>query len=59
MAQIAGRAGRHKADGTFGTTNSVGELDERVVEAVQSHTFPPLKHVRWRNSALDFARCRG
>ena len=59
VAQIAGRAGRHMADGTFGTTDSVGELDEQVVEAVQSHTFPPLKHVRWRNSALDFRSLQG
>ena len=54
VAQIAGRAGRHMADGTFGTTNGVGELDERIVEAVENHTFSPLKHLRWRNSSLDF-----
>ena len=54
VAQIAGRAGRHMADGTFGTTNGVGELDERIVEAVENHTFAPLKNLRWRNSDLDF-----
>ncbi|HEX2529312.1 MAG TPA: helicase-related protein [Geminicoccus sp.] len=59
VAQIAGRAGRHMADGTFGTTNGVGELDERIVEAVESHSFPPLKHIRWRNSDLDFRSLQG
>jgi ATP-dependent RNA helicase SUPV3L1/SUV3 len=59
VAQIAGRAGRHMANGTFGTTNGVGELDERIVEAVESHSFPPLKHLRWRNSALDFRTLQG
>jgi ATP-dependent RNA helicase SUPV3L1/SUV3 len=59
VGQIAGRAGRHMADGTFGTTNGVGELDERIIEAVETHTFPPLKHLRWRNSALDFRTLQG
>jgi len=55
IAQIAGRAGRHMADGTFGTTNGCGMLDDRVVEAVESHSFDPLKWLRWRNSDLDFS----
>ncbi|WP_035484744.1 helicase-related protein [Geminicoccus roseus] len=59
VGQIAGRAGRHMADGTFGTTNGVGELDERIVEAVETHSFPPLKALRWRNSALDFRSLQG
>lgn len=59
VAQIAGRAGRHMADGTFGTTHGVGELDERIVEAVETHGFPPLKYLRWRNSALDFRSLPG
>ncbi len=55
IGQIAGRAGRHMADGTFGTTNGSGSLDERVVESVESHSFAPVKSIRWRNSDLDFA----
>jgi ATP-dependent RNA helicase SUPV3L1/SUV3 len=55
IGQIAGRAGRHMADGTFGTTNGAGALDERIVEAVEAHHFMPLKRLRWRNSDLDFA----
>lgn len=54
IGQIAGRAGRHMADGTFGTTNGCGALDERIVEAVEAHQFLPLKKLRWRNSDLDF-----
>ena len=54
LAQIAGRAGRHMADGTFGTTNGAPALDEPTVAAIETHSFPVLKALRWRNSALDF-----
>ncbi|HYD05945.1 MAG TPA: helicase-related protein, partial [Reyranella sp.] len=54
IAQIAGRAGRHMADGTFGTTAEVGPMDPEVVEAVENHRFDPLRHLMWRNSRLDF-----
>ena len=54
IAQIAGRAGRHMANGTFGTTEGCEPLDERTVEAVESHSFPPLKAIRWRSTDLDF-----
>ncbi|MEO3435577.1 helicase-related protein [Inquilinus sp. CAU 1745] len=54
IAQIAGRAGRHMADGTFGTTDSAGALEDEVVEAVETHTFDPLTALMWRNHDLDF-----
>jgi len=54
IAQIAGRAGRHMSDGTFGTTDGVGGIDEDVVEAVENHVFEPVRHLMWRNSDLDF-----
>ncbi len=54
IGQIAGRAGRHMSDGTFGTTNGCGTMEERVIEAVESHSFAPVKTIRWRNSDLDF-----
>jgi ATP-dependent RNA helicase SUPV3L1/SUV3 len=54
IAQIAGRAGRHMSDGTFGTTAEVGPMDPEVVEAVENHRFDPLRHLMWRNSRLDF-----
>ncbi len=53
IAQIAGRAGRHMQDGTFGTTPEMGGLDAKIVAAVEGHDFPPLKHLRWRNAELD------
>ncbi|MEO5375600.1 MAG: disulfide oxidoreductase [Alphaproteobacteria bacterium] len=54
VAQIAGRAGRHMNDGTFGTSSDVGAMDPEVVERVESHTFPPLKGLFWRNDRLRF-----
>ena len=54
IAQIAGRAGRHMADGTFGTTAEAGALDPEVVEAVETHSFEPLRSLMWRNADLDF-----
>jgi ATP-dependent RNA helicase SUPV3L1/SUV3 len=54
LAQIAGRAGRHMNDGTFGTTAEVGGLDPEVVEAIENHRFDPLRDVQWRNSDLHF-----
>ena len=53
VAQIAGRAGRHMSDGTFGTTAEAGPLDEEVVEAVETHRFDSLRAVFWRNRDLD------
>ena len=54
IGQIAGRAGRHMNDGTFGVTNEVKPLDEEIVEAVENHRFESLKHIYWRNASLDF-----
>ena len=45
LAQIAGRAGRHMNDGTFGTTADVGGLEPEVVEAIENHRFDPLRDV--------------
>ncbi|MCW8916656.1 MAG: helicase-related protein [Magnetovibrio sp.] len=53
LAQIAGRAGRHMNDGTFGTTSDVTGLGANAVEAIEHHTFSPLKFLFWRNSQLD------
>lgn len=54
VAQIAGRAGRGMADGTFGTTAEAAALAPEMVEAVEGHRFDPLDHLVWRNSALEF-----
>ena len=53
--QIAGRAGRHIKDGTFGVTGQVGPLDEELVERLQTHQFEPVRTLQWRTSNLDFS----
>ncbi|HEY3909612.1 MAG TPA: helicase-related protein [Stellaceae bacterium] len=54
IAQIAGRAGRHMSDGTFGATAEQGPLDPEIVEAVETHRFDPLTRLNWRNTRLRF-----
>ncbi|EEE47943.2 Superfamily II DNA and RNA helicase [Roseibium alexandrii DFL-11] len=55
MGQIAGRAGRHTKDGTFGVSGRVDPLDDDLIEQIESHHFDSLKVLQWRNSALDFS----
>ena len=55
LAQIAGRAGRYKNDGTFGITGEARPLEEGLIEAIETHRFTPLKQLQWRNSTLDFS----
>ena len=58
MAQIAGRAGRHQRDGSFGTLGLGGdaapELSDEEVNAIEEHRFRPLDHLYWRSADLDF-----
>lgn len=54
LAQIAGRAGRHMNDGSFGTTADAGTIAPDMVEAIETHRFAPLKMLSWRNSNLRF-----
>ena len=53
LAQIAGRAGRHMANGSFGTTAEAGDLDEEEVVRIEEHRFEPLQRLWWRNHDLD------
>ncbi len=55
LAQIAGRAGRAMRDGTFGTSGRCPPFEPELVQALESHTFEPVKLVQWRNSDLDFS----
>ena len=59
IAQIAGRAGRHMADGTFGTTGDLPGIDDEIVEAVENHRFDPLPRLYWRNARLDYRSVGG
>jgi len=54
-AQIAGRAGRHTRDGTFGVTSGVEGFSEALIQQLESHEFEPIKVLQWRNSDLNFA----
>ncbi len=54
FGQIAGRAGRHTRDGTFGVTGQVDPLDDDLVEALENHHFQSVRTLQWRNRSLDF-----
>lgn len=55
LGQIAGRAGRHMNDGTFGVTGDVEPFSAELVNRLEGHEFEPVKILQWRNTALDFA----
>ena len=63
MAQIAGRAGRHQRDGTFGTLSGGGgagsggaspEFTPEEVYAIEEHRFAPLTRLYWREAEPRF-----
>ncbi|MDX2234068.1 MAG: helicase-related protein [Hyphomonadaceae bacterium] len=54
IAQIAGRAGRFRDDGTFGETGDCPPFDEETVLRVSAHDFEPHVAVEWRSAELDF-----
>ncbi|MDB5699526.1 MAG: helicase [Alphaproteobacteria bacterium] len=63
MAQIAGRAGRHQRDGTFGVLTLEGELSAEFrpeeIEAIEEHRFAPLDFLYWREGNPDFRSVDG
>jgi len=66
MAQIAGRAGRHQRDGSFGTLTGGGtrsgtpvELSEEEIFAIEEHTFAPLTKLYWREAEPTFDTLAG
>ncbi|MBE3637503.1 helicase-related protein [Mangrovicoccus algicola] len=59
LAQIAGRAGRHTEDGTFGVTGEARPLHEDLAEAIVGNRFAPVTKLQWRNSRLNFANLGG
>ncbi|WP_338424266.1 helicase-related protein [Sphingopyxis kveilinensis] len=49
MAQIAGRAGRHQQDGSFGTVGlPQGGFTPEEIAAIEGHHFPPVANLFWR-----------
>ena len=55
LGQIAGRAGRHMNDGTFGVTADAKPFEPDMVERIEEHRFEALKVLQWRNRNLDFS----
>ncbi|TIV70274.1 MAG: helicase, partial [Mesorhizobium sp.] len=55
LGQIAGRAGRHLRDGTFGVTGQVDPFDEDLVNKIEGHDFDPVKVLQWRTADFDFS----
>ncbi|WP_142113848.1 helicase-related protein [Bosea sp. AK1] len=59
FGQIAGRAGRHLRDGTFGTSGRCPPFDAELVDAIENHRFEPIRQMQWRNSDLDLRSIGG
>jgi ATP-dependent RNA helicase SUPV3L1/SUV3 len=57
MAQIAGRAGRHQRDGTFGALTAEGPnaFTPEEVLAIEGHHFPKLDFLYWREGDPDLS----
>ena len=59
LSQIAGRAGRHMNDGTFGVTASAEPFDSDTIERLETHNFESVRTLQWRNRDLDFSTLEG
>ncbi len=55
LAQIAGRAGRHVKDGTFGVSGQVDPFSDDLVRKIETHNFEPVRVLQWRTTQLDFS----
>ena len=57
MAQIAGRAGRHQRDGSFGTLSEQGPgaLTPEEIAAIEGHHFPRIDQLFWREAQPDLS----
>jgi ATP-dependent RNA helicase SUPV3L1/SUV3 len=54
LGQVAGRAGRHLENGSFGTLAPLPALDPLLKRALEQHRFDRIERLIWRNSDLDF-----
>ena len=54
LGQIAGRAGRHMNDGTFGVTGQVSPFESELIDRLENHSFDQVAMLQWRNRKLDF-----
>jgi len=54
ISQIAGRAGRHVNDGTFGVTGDCKQLSSDEIEKLEKHELNKIDMLYWRNSSINF-----
>ncbi len=54
ISQIAGRAGRHINDGTFGITGECKQFTSDEIEKLERHELNNIDTVYWRNSKINF-----
>ena len=54
ISQIAGRAGRHINDGSFGITGQCENFSADEIEKLEKHELSEIKMINWRNSELNF-----
>ena len=54
ISQIAGRAGRHINDGTFGITGECKHLSTDEIEKLERHELNKINVLYWRNSDISF-----
>ena len=54
ISQIAGRAGRHINDGTFGITGECKQLTSDEIERLEKHELNNIDVLYWRNSEINF-----
>jgi len=54
ISQIAGRAGRHINDGTFGVTGECKLLSSDEIERLEKHDLNNINSIFWRNSNINF-----
>ena len=55
LGQIAGRAGRHMNDGTFGVTGQAQPFEPELIDRLENHSFDQVGVLQWRNRKLDFS----
>ena len=54
ISQIAGRAGRHINDGTFGVTGECKQLSYDEIEKLEKHELSKINLLYWRNPNISF-----
>ena len=54
LGQIAGRAGRHMNDGTFGVTGQVAPFEAELIDRLENHSFDQVGVLQWRNREARF-----